>query len=49
LIASFGGFIMPTGAYQQDLRFSEDAAQKIKNMRNQLASYQEAEDKVKRT
>jgi len=30
------------------LRFSEDVAQKIKNVRNQLASYQEAEDKVKK-
>ena len=39
LIASFGGFIMLTGAYQQELRFSEDAAQKIKDMRYQLASY----------
>src|SRR5262245_1686658 len=48
LIASFGGFIMLTGAYQQELRFSEDAAQKIKDMRNQLASYQEAEHKVKK-
>jgi len=48
LIASFGGFIMLTGAYQQELRFSEDAAQKIKDMRNQLASYQEAKDKVKK-
>jgi len=48
LIAGFGGFIMLTGAYQQELRFSEDAAQKIKDMRNQLASYKEAEDKVKK-
>jgi hypothetical protein len=30
------------------IAFSEDAAQKIKDMRNQLASYQEAEDKVKK-
>jgi len=28
LIASFGGFIMLTGAHQQELRFPEDAAQK---------------------
>ena len=48
LIASFGGFIMLTGAYRRELRFPEDAAQKIKDMRNQLASYQEAENKVKR-
>jgi hypothetical protein len=48
LIAGFGGFIMLAGAYQQELPFSEDAAQKIKDMRNQLASYQEAEDKVKK-
>jgi hypothetical protein len=26
LIASFGGFIILTGAYQQELRFPEDAA-----------------------
>jgi len=30
------------------LRFSEDVAKKIKDMRNRLASYQEAEDKVKK-
>jgi hypothetical protein len=28
LIASLGGFIMPAGAYQQKLRFPEDAEQK---------------------
>jgi len=39
---------MLAAAYQQELRFSEDAAQKIKDMRNQLASYQEPEDKVKK-
>jgi len=43
LIASFGGFIMLTGAYQQESRFSENAAQKIMDMRNQLASFQELE------
>jgi ribosomal protein L18E len=39
---------MLMGANQQELRFSEDAAQKIKDMRNQFASYQEADDKVKK-
>ncbi len=48
LIASFGGFIMLTGAYQQELRFTEEATQRIKDLQNQVATYQEAEDKIKK-
>jgi flagellar motor protein MotB len=48
LIASFGGFIMLTGAYQQELSYSEEATQKLKNLQQQVATYQAAEDKIKK-